>query len=122
MEQTKHKEAIKTPVPSSTILGKSTTKKRGLEFIEEYNNNYKPGTQIQQGYQHRQTPVSNNEPYKAPINLTGNNNNGSSKKVSILVHDVLKKLNMDKWADMESKLAKEENTISQMHKKGLLSN
>ena len=40
----------------------------------------------------------------------------------MLVQDVLKELDMDKWADMEGKLAKEENTVSQMHEEGLLSN
>ena len=50
VEQAEHKEAVKAPVPLSTILGKSTTKKRGLEFIEEYSNNYEPRIQMQRGY------------------------------------------------------------------------
>ena len=50
MEQAEHEEAVKTLVPSLTILGKSITKKRGLEFIEEYGDNYEPGIQMQRGY------------------------------------------------------------------------
>ena len=112
VEQAEHEEAVKAPVPSSTMLGKSTTKKRGLEFIEEYGDNYEPGTQMQRGYQRRQTPVSDDEPCKAPINLTGDSDDGSSKKVSVLVQDVLEELDMDEWADMEGKLAEEENAVS----------
>ena len=103
VERDERAEAIEDPIPLSTALTKTATKKRGFEFIEEYGDGCEPGTQMQRGYQRaiRRSPGFNDETCENPtqIDLTCDSDPDKSLQEAPPQEVLQKSELVDKWAE-----------------------
>ena len=124
VERDERAEAIEDPIPLSTALTKTATKKRGFEFIEEYGDGYEPGTQMQRGYQRgiRRSPGFNDETCENPtqVDLTCDSDPDGSLQEAPPQEVLQKSEFVDEWAEMEAQLEDEENALSCLRDEGLL--